>query len=104
PVIVEAGTGIHASRTADLLEKVIDGGFQPEILEGGGHEAMRDIADELDGIIDDRLGIINTLQLGGLVEVDQVLVQVQTGGSQQWSRVVVQIGGDTLAFLFLEPD
>lgn len=75
-VIMEPGAGIHAAGTADLLEQVIDGGFQPEILQGRRHQAVRDIADELDRIVDDLLGVVDALQLRGLVEIDQILVQV----------------------------
>jgi len=65
---------------------------------------MRDISDQLDGIIDDLLGVVDTLQLGGLIQVDQVLVKIKPGSSQQGAGIVVQIGCDALSFLFLEPD
>lgn len=103
-IVMEAGAGVHAARAADLLEEVIDGGFQPKVLEGGGHKAMRDIADELDGIVDDLLGIVNALQLGGLVQVDQVLIEVKSGGGEQGAGVIVEVGGNTLAFFFLQAD
>ena len=37
---------------------------------------MRDIADQLNGVIDDLLGIVDALQLGGLVQVDEVLIEI----------------------------
>ena len=65
---------------------------------------MRDIAYQLDGVVDDLFGIVDTLQLGGLVEVDQVLIQVKPGGGEQGTGVVVQVGGNALALFFLQTD
>ena len=62
-IIMKTATGIDAAGAADLLEEIVDGRFQPEILKGGRHQAMGDIADQLDGIVYDLLGIINALQL-----------------------------------------
>ena len=76
PVVVKAGAGVHTAGAADLLEKVIHGGFKPKILERGGHQRVADIPDQLDRIVDDLLGVIDALQLGGLIEIDQVLIQV----------------------------
>src|ERR1700754_1192985 len=76
PVVVKAGAGIHAAGAADLLEKIIYSRFEPKVLEGWRHQAVGDIADQLDGIIDDRFGIVDTLQLGCLIQVDQVLIQI----------------------------
>ncbi len=73
---MKTGAGIHAPRTADLLKEIVHGRFQPKILEGRGHQAVRDITDQLDRIIDDRFGIVDALQLGCFVQVDQVLIQV----------------------------
>src|SRR6185312_12108543 len=75
PVLMETGAGVHAAGTADLLEKVVDGGFKREILQGGGHQRMTDIPDKLDGIVNDLFGIVDALQLGRLVKVDEVLVE-----------------------------
>jgi len=104
PVIMETGTGVHAAGAADLLEKVIYCRFQSKILQGRGHQAMGDIADQLDSIVDDLLGIIDALQLGGLIEIDEILIQVQPGRSQEGTGVIMQIRGDPLPFLFLQPD
>ena len=104
PVVVETGAGIHAAGAADLLEQVIDRRFQPEVFEGGGHQAMGNVSDELDGIVDDLLGIVDALQLGCLVQVDQVLIEVEPGGGQQGAGVIVEVGCDPLAFFFLEAD
>lgn len=103
-VIMETAAGVHAAGPADLLEKVVDSRFKPEILERGGHKAMGDITDQLDRIVDDLLGIVDALQLGGLVEVHQIFVQVQAGGGQQGAGIVVEVGCNTLPLLFLEPD
>ena len=103
-IVMEAGAGVHATGAADLLEEVVDGGFQPEVLEGGGHKTMRDIANELDGVVDDLLGIVNALQLGGLVQIDQVLIEIESGGGEQGAGVIVEVGGNTLAFFFLQAD
>src|SRR6185295_12352875 len=64
PVVMKAGTGIHATRSADLLEKIIYCRFKSEIFQRGWHQAMGDVADQLDGIVDDLFGIIDTLKLG----------------------------------------
>jgi hypothetical protein len=65
---------------------------------------MGDIADQLDGIVDNLFGIVNTLQLGSLVEVDQVFVQIEPGGRQERACVVMEVGRDALAFFFLQAD
>jgi len=44
---------------------------------------MRDIPYQLNGIVDDLFGVVDALELGGLVEIDQVFVQVQAGCCQQ---------------------
>jgi hypothetical protein len=64
---MESATGVHAARTANFLEKVIDGTFESEIFQGGGHEAMGDIPDQLDGIVNDLLGVVYVLELGGFI-------------------------------------
>jgi len=104
PIVVESGAGVHAAGSAYLLEQVIYGGLEAKVLERGGHQGVADVADELDGIVDDLFGVVDALQLGGLVEVDEVLVEVQPGGCEEGTRVVVEIGCDPLAFFFLEPD
>ncbi len=67
PVIMETTAGIHASRTTDLLKKVIDRRLQTKIFQGGRHQAVGNVADQLDGIINDLFGIVDTLQLCGFV-------------------------------------
>ena len=103
-VIVKPGAGIHASGTADLLEEVIYRGFQTEILQGWGHQAVGDIPDQLDGIVDDLLGIVDALELGLFVQVYEILVEVEPGRGEQGAGIVVQVGSDALAFFFLQPD
>ena len=103
-VIVEAAAGVHAAGAADFLEEVVYGAFQAEIFERRRHQAVRDIADKLDGIVDNLFGVVDALQLAGFVEVHQVFVQVEAGGSQEGAGVVVQVGCDAGAFFFLEAD
>ena len=103
-VVVEAGARVHAAGAADFLEQVVDGRFQSEILEGGGHEAVGDIADQLDGVVDDLFGVVDALELGCAVEIYEVVVEVEAGGGEEGAGVVVQVGGDALAFFFLEAD
>jgi len=65
---------------------------------------VADIADELDGVVEDLAGLVDGLKLGGLILVDQVFVKIKSGGSQQGAGVVVEVGGQALALLFLEAD
>ena len=104
PIVMKARAGVHAARSTDLLEQVIYGRFEPKVFERRRHQGMADIADELDSIVDDLLGVVDALQLGGLIEIDEVLIEVQPGCSQEGACIVVEIGGDPLAFLFLQAD
>ena len=54
---------------------------------------MADVADKLDGIVDDLAGLEYGLKLGALVLVYEVFVEVQAGGGQQGAGIVVEIGG-----------
>lgn len=63
---------------------------------------MRDIPNELDGIVDDLLGAINALELGTFVEVHHVLIEVKPGGSEEGAGIIVQVGSDAGSFFFLE--
>jgi len=65
---------------------------------------MRDITYQLDGIVDDLFGVIDTLELGLFVEVYKILIEVEAGSGEQRSGVVMQVGGNALAFLFLQSD
>lgn len=103
-VFMKTAAGINAAGTTDLLEQVIHGRLQPEILQGRRHQAMADITDELDGIINDLAGLEDRLQLGGLILVHQILIQIQTGCGQQGTGIIVQVGSQALAFLFLQFD
>lgn len=103
-VVVKAAAGVDAARAAYFLEQVVDSRFETEVFEGRRHQAVRDIADELDGIVDDLLGVVDALQLGGLVEVDQVFVEIEPCRGEQGPCIVVQVGREALAFLFLEAD
>ena len=75
-VIVKTRAGIHAARATDLLKEVIYGGFETEILECRWHETVGDVAYQLDGIVDDLFGVVDALELSGLVEVDQIFIEV----------------------------
>jgi hypothetical protein len=86
------------------LEKVIDCRLQTKVLEGRGHQAVRDVPDQLDGIIYNLLGIVDALQLGRDILVNQVVIQVKTGCSQQWAGVIMKISCNALPFFFLPPD
>ena len=85
-VVVKPGAGIHAAGAADLLEQVVHGRFQPEILEGGGHQAVGDVPDQLDGIVDDLFGIVDALELGLFVEVHKIFIEVEAGRGEQGTR------------------
>jgi len=65
---------------------------------------MGDIPDQLDGIIYDLLGIINTLQLSSDVLVYQVIIQVKAGCSQKGTSIVMKISRNMLPFFLLPPD
>jgi len=65
---------------------------------------VRDIPDKLDGIVDDLFGAVDALELGVFIEIDHVLVEVETGGGEQRAGIVVQVGGDPGPFFFLQPD
>lgn len=65
---------------------------------------MADVADKLDGIIDDLSGLEYGLELCALILVHQVFIQIQAGGGKQWSCVIMQVGGQALAFFFLQFD
>src|SRR5687767_15009201 len=103
-VIVEAATGVHAAGAGDLLEKVVHCRFQAKVFEGGGHQAVGDVADQLDGIVNNLFGVVDALQLGAFIKVYHVFVEVEPGGGKEGAGVVVQICGNTLSFLFLEAD
>lgn len=98
---MKAAAGVDGPGGTDLLEKVVDGGFQPEVLQGGGHQAMGDVPDELYGVVDDLFGVVDALQLGADILFEEVLVQVETGRRQQGPGIIVQVGRDPLPFLFL---
>lgn len=103
-VFVKTAAGIDAAGAGYFLEQVVYGRFEPEILEGGGHQVVADIADELDGIVYNLPGLEDGLELDGLIVVNQVFIQVQAHGGQQGAGIVVQVGGQALAFFFLQLD
>jgi len=73
---MEPGTCIHAARAADLLEQIIYGRFQSKVFQGRGHQAVGDISDQLDGIVDDLFGVVDALKLGRFIEVDEIFIEV----------------------------
>lgn len=101
---MEAGAGVKTAAATDFLEKVIGSTFQSEIFQGGGHEAVADIPDQEDGIIDDLLGAVDALELLGLILVDQIFVQVEAGSSQQGAGIIMKIGSNSVSFFLLETD
>ena len=62
---------------------------------------MRDVPDELDGIVNDLLGVIDALQLGIDILVNEVFVEVEAGGGQEGPGVIMKVCGYTLPFFFL---
>lgn len=65
---------------------------------------MTDVADQLYGIIDDLAGLEDGLELGGLVLVYEILVEIKPCGGEEWTGVIVQVGGESLPFFFLQFD
>lgn len=65
---------------------------------------MRDVPDQLDGIVNDLLGVIDALQLGIDILVYEVFVEVEAGGGQEGPGVIVKVCGYALAFFFLPAD
>lgn len=104
PVIVEPAAGVDGAGAGYFLEEVIYGGFQTKVLQGRRHQAMGDIPDELDGIVNDLLGVIDALQLGIDILVYEVFVEVEAGGGEEGAGVIVEVSGDALAFFFLPAD
>ncbi len=62
---------------------------------------MGNIPDQLDGIVDDLFGVVDALELGIDILVNEVFVQVQSGGGEERTGIIVQVGGDALPFFFL---
>ena len=65
---------------------------------------MADVADELNRIIQYLAGLKDRLELGSLVLVYQVLVQIKAGSGQQRAGIIMKIGCQTLAIFLLQPD
>ena len=65
---------------------------------------MADIADKLDGLVNDLAGLENGLELGGLILVHQVLIQVEAGRCQKRTGIIVQVSREALPFFFLQFD
>src|SRR4028119_422414 len=62
---------------------------------------MRNVTNEVDGIVYNRFGRGYMLDLGRFFEVNEVFVEVQTGCCQQWAGIIVKVRGKALAFFFL---
>lgn len=58
---MEAAAGVDGAGSVDLLENIIDGRFESEIFQGRGHQTMTDVANQLNGIIDDLTGLKDRL-------------------------------------------
>lgn len=65
---------------------------------------MRDVPDQLDGIVNDLLGVVDALQLGIDILVYQVFVEVEAGSGQKGAGVIVKVCGYALPFFFLPAD
>ena len=65
---------------------------------------MADVTDQLYRIIQYLPGLEDGLQLGCLILVHQVFIQVKAGSSQQGSGIIMKIGCESLSFLLLKPD
>jgi hypothetical protein len=63
-----------------------------------------DVSDQLDGIVDDLFCVVDVLELSGFIEVDQVFIEVETCGGEQWAGIIVKVGGDALTFFLLQAD
>ena len=50
-IFMKTAAGIDAAGAADFLKQVIDSGFQTKIFKCWWHQAMADIADQLNGVI-----------------------------------------------------
>ena len=53
---------------------------------------MRNVADQLDGIVDDLLGIIDALELGLFIKVYKILIEIEARRGEQGAGIVVQVG------------
>ena len=63
---------------------------------------MADVADALNGIIDDLFGTEDGLQLLGGFEVNQVFIEVKKGSGQLRTYIIVQVGCNPVSFLLLK--
>jgi hypothetical protein len=60
-IVMESTAGIDGTCTTYFLEQVVNGRFQSEVFQRRRHQAVRDVPDKLYGIINDLLGVIDTL-------------------------------------------
>lgn len=65
---------------------------------------MADIPDELDGVVDDLAGLENGLQLGGLILVNKVFIEIEAGGGEQGAGIIMEVGRKPLSFFLLQFD
>ena len=75
-VIMKTYTRVQVPAAVDLLKQVAEGAFQSEVFQRRRHHAVADVADQLDGIIDNLFGAEDGLQLGGRFLIHDVFVQV----------------------------
>ncbi len=73
---MKPATAVNASCAINFLDQIRHGTFQPEVFQGRRYQAVRNISDELNSIIHNLLGIIDRLQLRGLVLVNQIFIKV----------------------------
>ena len=100
-IIMKTLACIYRSAAAYFLEKIVDRWFQTKVLKRWRHQVVANITDELNSIINDLSCLENALKLVYFILVHQVLIQVQSGRSKQWTRVIMQVGSETLALFFL---
>jgi hypothetical protein len=62
---------------------------------------MRDIPDQLDGIVNDLFCVVYTLELYMFLLVNQVFTQVKPGCSEKWSCIIMKVCCNALPFFFL---
>lgn len=55
----------------------------------------------MDGIVNDLLGVIDALQLGIDILVNEVFVEVEAGGGEEGACIIMKICGYPLPFFFL---
>ena len=90
-VFVETAAGVHGAEPLIFWNRSLTADSS-QVFEGRRHQAVADVADQLDSIVDDLAGLEDRLQLC-FVLVNGFSLRVETGGGQQRTCVIVQVGG-----------